>query len=155
MPAKRNTLWVAGIALLGALSVDALLVLFPRTFYERVALGDQYPSGRQFIFGMSEKYTADFNHVVSDLILASIFGLFIAVALYAFIRKQRAGCEPPAPAAATEPTLARRGRSASNRGASPAVFVLAPSAGQDGAAGSGAEGEMTDRFRWNHTQECP
>jgi hypothetical protein len=87
MPATGNALRVAGIVFLGALLVDALLVLFPRTFYERVALGNQYPSGRQFIFNMNEKYTADFSHVVSDLILASIFGLFVAFALYAFIRK--------------------------------------------------------------------
>jgi hypothetical protein len=79
------------IALWGTLSIDALLVLFPRTFYERIALGDQYPSGRQFIFRMREKYTADFSHMVGDIILASVLGLFIVFTLYALIRKTSPG----------------------------------------------------------------
>jgi hypothetical protein len=87
MPAKEILLRLRFIALWGTLSIDALLVLFPPTFYERLALGDQYPSGRKFIFRMSEKYTVDFGTMAGDLILASIFGLLIVLALNAFIRK--------------------------------------------------------------------
>ena len=87
MPAKEILLRLRRIALWGTLSIDALLVLYPPTFYERLALGDQYPSGRQFIFRMSEKYTADFGTMVGDIIFTSIFGLFIVFALNAFIRK--------------------------------------------------------------------
>jgi len=87
LPAKEILLRLRRIAFWGTLSIDALLVLFPRTFYERLALGDQYRSGRQFIFNIGEKYTADFRTMAGDIIVTSIFGLFIAVALTAFIRK--------------------------------------------------------------------
>lgn len=87
MPAKEKLLRLRRIAIWGTLSIDALLVLFPPTFYERLVLGDQYPSGRQFIFRMSDKYTADFETMAGNMIFTSIFGLFIAFVLSAFVRK--------------------------------------------------------------------
>jgi hypothetical protein len=87
MPTKEILIRVRHIALLGTLSIDALLVLFPRTFYERLALDDQYPSERKFIFSTSGKYTANFGTMGGDIILVSLLGLFIVFVLNVFIRK--------------------------------------------------------------------
>jgi hypothetical protein len=87
MTAEELLAQLRRVAFCGTLTINALAVLFPHTFYDRQHSGDKFPSGRQFILGMHENYTPDFGQMAGEIVLISIVGLFIVFALTAFIRK--------------------------------------------------------------------